>query len=174
MALEALTRIGQLYHIEQRGKALSIGARQQLRVEQSQPVLNALQQWLIQTRANTANGGGSAKALDYTLKRWPALIRYAKTGHLPIDNNPVENTIRPLPWVKRTGYSPVPSGLVNGPQPSKRCWALPNSTELIRQHGLEIHWKNCPPGLTVVSTSYCLLHIRSRTLKHRARIMGSW
>jgi len=33
MALEALTRIGQLYHIEQQGKALSIDARQQLRAE---------------------------------------------------------------------------------------------------------------------------------------------
>jgi transposase len=94
MALEALTRIGQLYHIEQQGKALSIEARLQLRVEQSQPALNALHEWLIQTRIKTANGGGSAKALDYTLKRWPALIRYAETGHLPIDNNPVENVIR--------------------------------------------------------------------------------
>ena len=28
------------------------------------------------------------------LKRWPSLIRYAETGHLPIDNNPVENVIR--------------------------------------------------------------------------------
>jgi transposase len=74
MALEALTRIGQLYHIEQQGKALSSEARLKLRVEQSQPALNALHDWLIQTRIKTANGGGSAKALDYTLKRWPALI----------------------------------------------------------------------------------------------------
>jgi hypothetical protein len=94
MALEALTRIGQLYHIQQQGKALSIEARLQLRVEQSQPTLNALHEWLIQTLIKTANGGGSAKALDYVLKRWPALIRYAETGHLPIDNNPVENVIR--------------------------------------------------------------------------------
>jgi transposase len=94
MALEALTRIGQLYDIEQQGMELSIEARLQLRVAQSQPALNALHEWLIQTRNKTANGGGSAKALDYTLKRWPALIRYAKTGHLPIDNNPVENVIR--------------------------------------------------------------------------------
>ena len=101
MALEALTRIGQLYTIEQQGKALSIEARLQLRVEQSQPVLNALHEWLIQTRIKTANGGGSAKALDYTLKRWPALIRYAETGHLPIDNNPVENTIRPIALGKK-------------------------------------------------------------------------
>ena len=35
-------------------------------------------------------------AIDYTLNRWPALIRYAETGHLPIDNNPVENAIRPI------------------------------------------------------------------------------
>jgi len=94
MALEALTRIGQLYYIEQQGMELSIEARLQLRTEQSQPILNALHEWLIQTRIKTANGGGSAKALDYTLKRWPSLIRYAETGHLPIDNNPVENVIR--------------------------------------------------------------------------------
>jgi len=98
-----LTRIGQLYHIELQGKALSIEARLQLRVEQSQPTLNALHEWLIQTRIKTANGGDSAKALDYTLKRWPSLIRYAETGHLPIDNNPVENTIRLIALGKKNG-----------------------------------------------------------------------
>ncbi|NMM28295.1 MAG: IS66 family transposase [Glaciimonas sp.] len=30
------------------------------------------------------------------MRRWPALIRYADSGNLPIDNNPVENTIRPV------------------------------------------------------------------------------
>jgi len=42
-----------------------------------------------------------AKALDYALKRWPAVIRYADTGHLPIDNNPVENVIRPIALGKK-------------------------------------------------------------------------
>ena len=101
MAMEALTRIGELYHIEQQGKELSIEARLKLRVEQSQPKLHDLQQWLIQTRMKTADGGGSAKALDYTLKRWQSLIRYAETGHLPIDNNPVENVIRPIALGKK-------------------------------------------------------------------------
>lgn len=32
------------------------------------------------------HGRGSAKALDYTLKRWPSHIRYAEPGHLPTDN----------------------------------------------------------------------------------------
>ena len=101
MALAALTRIGELYQIEQQGKELTIEARLKLRVEHSQPKLHALQQWLIQTRVKTADGGGSAKALDYTLKRWPSLIRYAETGHLPIDNNPVENVIRPIALGKK-------------------------------------------------------------------------
>jgi transposase len=96
MAFEALKRIGTLYAIEAEGKHMPIKERQQLRTEKSFPVLNALHVWLMQTRTQTANGGASAKALDYTLKRWPSLVRYVQTGHLPIDNNPVENTIRPI------------------------------------------------------------------------------
>lgn len=96
MAFEALRHIGALYAIEAEGKHLTRDVRQQLRAAKSLPVLHALHDWLMQTRMQTANCGGSAKALDYTLRRWPSLIRYAQTGHLPIDNNPVENTIRPI------------------------------------------------------------------------------
>jgi len=96
MAQEALIRIGKLYDIEQQAAGLTIEARQQLRAERSLPALDALHAWLIATRTRTANGGGSAKALDYALKRWLSLVRYAHSGHLPIDNNPVENAIRPI------------------------------------------------------------------------------
>jgi hypothetical protein len=78
MAWDALQRIGTLYAIEAKGKDLSIDARQQLRREKSLPQLQVFHDWLMQTRAVTANGGASAKALDYTLKRWPTLIRYAR------------------------------------------------------------------------------------------------
>jgi len=37
----------------------------------------------------------TAKALDYSLKRWVALIRYLDDGNLPIDSNRVENQTRP-------------------------------------------------------------------------------
>lgn len=43
-----------------------------------------------------APGGTWAKARDYSLKHWNALARYDQTGNLPIDNNPVEQTIRPV------------------------------------------------------------------------------
>ncbi len=101
MAWEALQRIGALYAIEAEAKTLSIKARQQLRAEKSLPQLQAFHEWLIQTRVGTAHGGASAKALDYTLKRWPALVRYAETGYLPIDNNPVENCIRSIALGKK-------------------------------------------------------------------------
>jgi|GEM_PF-4139993 len=47
--------------------------------------------WLQQTRLHTAPNSATAKAIDYSLKRWAALTRYAQTGDLPIDNNPIEN-----------------------------------------------------------------------------------
>jgi transposase len=96
MAFEALQRIGKLYAAEAEARQLDCVARQQLRKQKSLPILDALHDWLMQTRLQTANGGASAKALDYTLKRWPSLVRYAHTGNLPIDNNPVENSIRPI------------------------------------------------------------------------------
>ena len=101
MAFEALEHIAKLYTIEQDCKDLSVEKRQQTRAEISLPLLKAFHEWLSATRVRTAPGTASAKALDYTLKRWPALIRYAETGHLPIDNNAVENCIRPIALGKK-------------------------------------------------------------------------
>jgi transposase len=101
IAQQALARIGELYAIEAQGRDLSIEARAQLRHEQAQPRLAALREWLIATRRSVAEGSGTAKALDYSLKRWPALSRYATAGDLPIDNNPLENDIRPIALGKK-------------------------------------------------------------------------
>jgi len=54
------------------------------------------QRWLHDARLTTADGGALAKAMDYSLRRWSSLSRYAGTGNLPIDNNPVENIIGPV------------------------------------------------------------------------------
>ncbi len=96
IAQEALVRIAALYEIEARGRSLSIDERAELRQRKAQPLLTAMHEWLKATRVTVANGGGTAKALDYSLKRWPALARYAESGVLPIDNNPIENAIRPI------------------------------------------------------------------------------
>jgi transposase len=46
-------------------------------------------------------GGAAAKALKYALKSWPAVLRYADTGYLPIDNNPCEQVIRPIALARK-------------------------------------------------------------------------
>ena len=63
--------------------------------------------------AAVGDGTGTAKAIDYTLNRWPALARYADSGHLPIDNNPVENAIRPIAIGKKNWLF-AGSGRANG------------------------------------------------------------
>ena len=47
-------------------------------------------------RIKITDGSATARALDYTLKRWQALTRYIDDGQLPIDNNWIENQIRPI------------------------------------------------------------------------------
>lgn len=96
MAYAALELIADLYEIEAQAKGLSIEQRQRLRQDKAKPLLEDLHTWLQDTVDKTAPGGASAKALGYALKRWPALIRYADTGYLPIDNNTTENCIRPI------------------------------------------------------------------------------
>lgn len=96
VAAEALRRIGELYAIEANLEGATAEARQSHRQQEAIPRWQAMHDWLLAQRLKTANGTGLAKAIDYSLKRWQALIRYADSGNLPIDNNPIENTIRPI------------------------------------------------------------------------------
>ena len=96
-----MRQIGELSAIEDRACQSDAEARLALRQQESLPKLNALREWLIAQRVKTADGTGLARAIGYTLKRWPALIRYVGHGHLPIDNNPVENAIRPIALGKK-------------------------------------------------------------------------
>jgi transposase len=101
IAQAALQRIAELYAIEAEGRDRSIEDRQRLRAEKSLPALADLHDWLQQTRLTTAPNSATAKAIDYSLKRWATLTRYAETGDLPMDNNPVENSIRPIALGKK-------------------------------------------------------------------------
>jgi len=96
IAARALRHIGRLYRIEDRARGKTAEARQRLRAQHAKPRLTLYHAWLLKTRASVPDGSGTAKAMDYTLKRWDALARYAGTGHLPIDNNVIENDIRPI------------------------------------------------------------------------------
>lgn len=96
LAEQALHYIGQLYDIERQVKDLSNEDRKQVRQTQAAPLAHALHAWMLAQRARVPDGSATAKALDYSLKRWSALTRYLDDGQLPIDNNHIEQQIRPI------------------------------------------------------------------------------
>ena len=95
IAEQALGYIRQLYEIEREAAEKSVIERYQIRQARAKPIIDNLHRWLQAQRQKVPNGSGTAKAIDYSLKRWSALIRYLDDGAVPIDNNWVENQIRP-------------------------------------------------------------------------------
>lgn len=96
LAQEALVRIGELYAIETGAREFDAEDRHAHRQQYAAPRLAALKAWLDEQRRRVSQGSGTARAIDYALKRWTALVRYLEDGRYPIDNNPVENAIRPI------------------------------------------------------------------------------
>ncbi len=95
LAQTALDLMGQLYGIERRVKDESADKRLQVRQSESAAIADQLHRWLKAQRQRVPDGTASAKAMDYSLKRWVALTRFIEDGNLPIDNNHDEQQIRP-------------------------------------------------------------------------------
>jgi transposase len=96
IAGQACAYISQLYDVERELKHLSADERLQVRQRESQPLAEAFHRWMLLQRQKITDGSATAKALDYSLKRWGALTQFLDNGQLPIDNNWIENQIRPI------------------------------------------------------------------------------
>ncbi len=96
----ALGFIQALYKVEAdaRQDELSTEERKKLRLEKSLPILNAFGQWMVEELQSGELLPKSAigKAINYTLGRWDNLTAYLNDGMLEIDNNLIENAIRPV------------------------------------------------------------------------------
>ena len=90
-------QIGLLYAVEKklREQKARPALRQAMRAWQSQPVLARLHRAMKLIRSKTLPQGLLGQAIDYALKRWDALTRFIADGTLEIDNNLIENAIRP-------------------------------------------------------------------------------
>jgi transposase len=95
-AEHALTQIGKLYDIERRAKELSDEQRLALRKHEAVPVLESLGEWMKVQYMEVLPKSTIGKALGYSIERWKELMIYASDGKLNIDNNGVENSIRPV------------------------------------------------------------------------------
>ena len=94
----ALTLFQELYAIERKIKEeeLKPDETYAVRQEKSVPVLKQLKEWMIAQYPKVLPGSVIGKAIFYSLNRWKKLCVYASDGRLSIDNNPVENAIRPV------------------------------------------------------------------------------
>ena len=92
----ALEQFAKVYDIEREVKDLSTDQRRSIRQQHIKPVLDALHQWMTQQRPQLPHSSATARALDYSLRRWTALMRFVDDGQLPVDNNWIENQIRPI------------------------------------------------------------------------------
>ncbi|RLD22579.1 MAG: IS66 family transposase [Bacteroidetes bacterium] len=97
-AKQALLMFQQLYDIERiaREDQLSYDEIKQLRQKESLPVLNQMENWLKENINQVLPKSAIGGAIAYTLKLWPRLIRYVENGQFQIDNNLIENSIRPV------------------------------------------------------------------------------
>lgn len=97
-AEHALGLFQKLYAVERTIREKSLVAEDALdeRKEKAVPVLGELKQWMQAEYPKVLPKSPIAKAMAYCLPRWEKLSVYTKDGMLNIDNNPVENQIRPV------------------------------------------------------------------------------
>lgn len=98
LANEALKYFRALYKVEKdaRENNLSHQKRFALRNEKSQPILTAFKTWLDFHLTKTPEQSKIGMAIRYALSHWETLISYLKEGRIEIDNNLLENAIRPF------------------------------------------------------------------------------
>jgi len=93
-----LKEVQKLYAIERRVREenLSTTAITQLRQEESLPILQSLKAWLGHNYTQVLPKSQIGKAIAYSLPRWDRLSLYVTDGRLQLDNNTIENAMRPV------------------------------------------------------------------------------
>ena len=97
-AAYVLAQMQLLYAIERRSRdeGWSVDQRKEVRQKEAVPILHALGKWMKQQYWEVLPKSPIGKALAYSVKRWEKLCLYTQDGRLSIDNNAVENAIRPV------------------------------------------------------------------------------
>lgn len=96
-AQTAMTLIKLLYGVEEKARNLGLNAEQrlELRLKESKPIFDTLGEWLHTEYNKVTPASAIGKAIQYALNRWKNLGLFFANGNIEIDNNLVENIIRP-------------------------------------------------------------------------------
>ncbi len=127
----AIKLIAKLYAIEKQIKGEPIDVRYQRRQQDSKEIISKLRKWLNETRPQVAPKLALGKALYYLDHQWARLVSYLDDGSYPIDNNAVENAIRPFAIGRKNWLF---SSSVQGAKASANLYSL---IETAKANGLE-------------------------------------
>ena len=94
LAIEAVRRIDELFAIEREINGQPPERRRTVRQTRSKPLVDDLETWLREERRKLSSKNPLAKAMDYSLKRWPAFARFLDDGRICLSNNAAERAVR--------------------------------------------------------------------------------
>ena len=94
VAIEAVRRIDELFAIEREINGQSADQRRAVRQERSKPLVELLEEWLREERRKLSSKSPVAKAIGYSIKRWPAFTRFLDDGRICMSNNAAERAVR--------------------------------------------------------------------------------
>jgi transposase len=97
-AHQGLAWIRKLYAIEKRLREDKASPEERYRLRQAEaaPILAELRLWLERSLPQVPPKTLLGRAIGYLDSQWPKLVRYLEDGRLQIDNNALENAIRPF------------------------------------------------------------------------------
>jgi transposase len=117
LAEEALRQIRDLYAIEAEIRGRSAEERCAVRQERSQPIVEALHDWLTAQLERVSGKSVLAEAIRYALRHWTGLVLFLDDGRLELDTNTVERAIRPIALGRK-------NSLFAGSDGGARHWAM--------------------------------------------------
>ncbi len=94
IAIEAVTRIDELFAIEREINGQPPALRLAVRQERSKPLIASFEAWLLAERRKLSSKGPLAKAIGYTFNHWEAFTRFLDDGRICLSNNAAERAVR--------------------------------------------------------------------------------
>lgn len=92
----ALDIFKRIYQMETELKGIDPEERKDQRKKSILPLLNELKQWVDENRHKVLPKSPIGKAMNYSIMQWPKIMRILEDGRFELDNNLIENKIRPL------------------------------------------------------------------------------
>ncbi len=135
LSAQAIALFKELYAVEEKAREnnYSHDERRQLRQDESVPTMKKIHDFLVENLSGQAPSSRIAQAIGYALNNWKELEVYLDYGEIEIDNNLIENCIRPLALGRKNWMF---AGSANGAKWASTAYTIIATAKL---HGLDPH-----------------------------------